>query len=387
MARTRTRRRRICVINGKRGGFNALLPTMRAIADDPALALQVLLTDMHLSRTFGRTIEYAVRHIDVTRAVPMGQTGASARERTEALGRGLTRMAGALEEMRPDLVLLLGDRSETLVAAFAAVQLRIPVAHIQGGEISGNIDGIQRHAITKLAHLHFAETEDARRRLLRLGEEPWRVHRVGAPYVDFIRQGLYTPAAEVRRRFRLGPEEPFLLVLMHPVTTAPDRARPHMEAVLRAVKRSRLRAIVAYPCSDQGYQGIIDAIEARRGDAQFTIRRNIPAEDFIGLEAEALALVGNSSAGIYEAPYLHCACVNVGSRQAGREREANVLDVAPTAAAITRALDTVRHDTRFRRRLAHPRGVYGDGRAHARIVRVLRRVPLGPSLFEKTLSY
>jgi len=381
------RQKTICVINGKRGGFNALLPTMRAIADDRSLRLQVLLTDMHLSPTFGRTLDYASTLVDVTRAVPIDQAGSSPVERTEALGRALTRIATALDELRPDIVLLLGDRSETLAAAFAAVQLKIPVAHVQGGEISGNIDGIQRHAITKLAHLHFAETEHARKRLLRLGEEPWRVSRVGAPYIDFIRLRLYTPADEVRAKFELGDDEPFLLVLMHPVTTEPEQSRPHMTQVLDAAASTGLRSIVAYPCSDQGYQGIIDAIEERRGDRQFSIHRNIPAEDFIGLEATTTALVGNSSAGIYEAPYVFCPCVNVGTRQQGRERERNVIDVPPRAAAIRRAVHTARTDAAFRRRLKTPKHIYGDGRACERIVKTLRKVPLGATLFEKAMTY
>jgi GDP/UDP-N,N'-diacetylbacillosamine 2-epimerase (hydrolysing) len=384
---SRADRRTICVINGKRGGFNALLPTMKAIAADPALTLQVLLTDMHLSDTFGRTLEYARQFVDVTRTVPLDQAGDSPLQRTEALGRGLARIAAALTDLTPDLVLLLGDRSETLVSAFAATQLRIPVAHVQGGEISGNIDGIQRHAITKLAHVHFAETEGARKRLLRLGEESWRVSRVGAPYVDFIKLRLYTPAARVRAAFELGPDEPFLLVLMHPVTTEPEKSYDQMTEVLDAVRATHLRAIVAYPCSDQGYQGTVDAIEERRGDSRLSVHRNIPAEDFIGLEAEAAALVGNSSAGIYEAPYVHCPCVNVGTRQDGREREANVIDVPPRSRAIRNAIETARTDSRFRRRLLQPRHIYGDGRAYSRIVRRLRHIPLGPRLFEKRLTY
>lgn len=380
-------RRTICVINGKRGGFNALLPTMKAIAAEPTLTLQVLLTDMHLSETFGRTLDYAAQFVDVTRTVPLDQAGDSAVERTEALGRGLTRIAAALAELEPDLVLLLGDRSETLIAAFAAIQLRIPVAHVQGGEISGNIDGIQRHAITKLAHVHFAETEAARKRLLRLGEEPWRVSRVGAPYVDFIKLRLYTPAERVRRAFGLDRDEPFLLVLMHPVTTEPEKSYEQMTQVLGGVHATGLRAIVAYPCSDQGYKGIVDAIEERRSDRRLSIHRNIPAEDFIGLEAEATALVGNSSAGIYEAPYVHCACVNVGKRQDGREREPNVIDVPPRASAIRNAVEFARTDARFRRRLLNPRHIYGDGGAYKRIVRRLRQIPLGSRLFEKRLAY
>ncbi len=177
----KSRRRTICVVSGKRGGFNALLPTMLAIAKDPAFRLQTVLTDMHLSGLFGRTIRDARRWIKIDAAVDIRQAGASALERTEALGRGLAGLARAFARLKPDMVVVLGDRSETLTAAFAALQLKIPIAHIQGGEISGNIDGIQRHAITKLAHLHFAETKQAAERILKMGEEAWRVHAVGAP--------------------------------------------------------------------------------------------------------------------------------------------------------------------------------------------------------------
>lgn len=379
-------KRKICVVNGKRGGFNALLPTMRAIDEDPALALQVVLTDMHLSETFGYTYDYAKKLVSISKTVPMAQAGASPRERAEALGRGLSGLATAFAELRPDMVLLLGDRSETLVAAFAALQLKIPVAHIQGGEVSGNIDGIQRHAITKLAHLHFTETEGAKRRVVALGEEPWRIHYVGAPYVDFLTQKLYTPEEEVRKKFNLGDREPFLLVLMHPLTTEPEKSRESMRAVLSAVEETKLRAIVAYPCSDQGYQGIIDAIEEHRGNPKFSIYKNVPAEDFVGLEACATALVGNSSAGIYEAPYLHTPAVNVGRRQEGREREPNVIDVPVEATAILRGIRKAATAV-FRDHALKPKGIYGDGRAFERMLKVLKEVELGPKLFEKKLTF
>lgn len=379
-------RKKICVVNGKRGGFNALLPTMRAIDAEPSLELQVLLTDMHLSEQFGYTLDYAKRYISIAQTVPLNQTGGSARERTEALGRGLTGLARAFDELKPDLILILGDRSETLIAAFAALQLGIPIAHIQGGEISGNLDGIQRHAITKLAHLHFTETERARRTVLHLGEERWRVTRVGAPYVDFIFQKLYTPASEVRAKFALTEDEPFLLVLQHPETRTPERSRADMEEVLAAVEATGLRAIVAYPCSDQGYEGIIEAIEARRGNPQFSIYKNIPAEDFIGLQACAKVLVGNSSAAIYEAPYVYLPAVSVGSRQRKRERENNIIDVPPERALIKQAIDTARFDTRFQKGLRRPRFIYGDGKAYQRIVNTLRQIPSRERLFRKALT-
>ncbi|TSC84170.1 MAG: hypothetical protein G01um101417_326 [Parcubacteria group bacterium Gr01-1014_17] len=380
-------RKKICVVNGKRGGFNALLPTMRAIEAEPSLELQVLLTDMHLSEQFGYTLEYAKRYISIARTVPLNQTGGTARERVEALGRGLSGLAGAFDDLKPDIVLLLGDRSETLVAAFAALQLGIPVAHIQGGEVSGNLDGIQRHAITKLAHLHFTETERARRTVLHLGEERWRVQRVGAPYLDFIFQKLYTPEQEVRAKFNLQENEPFLLILQHPETRMPERSRSDMEEILSAVEATSLRAVVAYPCSDQGYEGIIEAIETRRGNPQFSIHKNIPAEDFIGLQACASVLVGNSSAAIYEAPYLYLPSVSVGSRQRKRERENNIIDVLPERRLIKKAIDTARFDVIFRKKLHSLRRIYGDGKAHKRIVNALRKAPPRARLFKKSLTH
>ena len=383
-------KRKICVVNGKRGGFNALLPTMRAIALSDDLELQVVLTDMHLSVLFGRTLEYAKKWIKIDATVDLAQTGDTARERVEALGRGLTGFAKVFSELQPDIVLLLGDRSETLTAAFAALQLKISIAHIQGGEISGNIDGIQRHAITKLAHIHFTETEAAKGRVLALGEEPWRVHFTGAPYLDFIVQKLYTPEDEVRAKFGLKSNEPFLLVLQHPVTTEPENSYMDMTQVLNAVKKSNMRAIIAYPCSDQGYQGIINAIEEEQGNPLFSIHKNIPAEDFIGLEAIASALVGNSSAGIYEAPYVGCPVVNVGKRQEGRECELNVLnsptDYKSILFRINKILDLGLRIV-FGSILGRPGAIYGDGRAHERIVHVLRTVKLDTALFEKKMMF
>ncbi|MDP2593182.1 MAG: UDP-N-acetylglucosamine 2-epimerase [bacterium] len=384
---SQNQKRKICVVNGKRGGFNALLATMKAIDESTELELQVLLTDMHLSKQFGYTLDYAKKFINVSKTVPIGQTGASALERTEALGRGLTGIAAAFAELEPDIVLLLGDRSETLVAAFAALQLKIPVAHIQGGEVSGNIDGIQRHAITKLSHIHFTETELARQRVLKLGEELWRVHNFGAPYMDFLMQKLYTPESIVREKYGLKTDEPFLLVLQHPVTTEPNKSYAHMKELLSAVLDTKMKAIIAYPCSDQGYQGIVDAIEEERENPDFSIYKNIPAEDFIGLQATCSALLGNSSAAIYEAPYIYCPAVNIGRRQFKREKENNVFDAEPNKQSIKQAIDFVLNDEHFKKRMRKPKWIYGDGNAYKRIVNFLRKVPLDRKLFEKKLTY
>lgn len=380
-------KRKICVVNGKRGGFNALLPTMLKIAKDPTTELQVVLTDMHLSGLFGRTIKDAERWIKVSATVDMKQKSSASHDRVDALGRGLSGFGKVFQKLSPDIILLLGDRSETLAAAFAALQLKIPIAHIQGGEISGNIDGIQRHAITKLSHIHFTETKEAKRRVLELGEEPWRVHFTGAPYIDFIKSKLYTPKDEVRKKYGLEPDEKFLLLLQHPVTTEPEKSYAHMKKILKASELVDLKRIVVYPCSDQGYQGIIDAIEEERDKKNIFIYRNIPAEDFIGLEVIAGALVGNSSAGIYEAPYVFCPAVNVGRRQEGREREINMIDVLPDSRKILAGINKALYDEKFKKNLTKLKFLYGDGKAFLRIVKVLKTVQLGERLFEKKLTF
>ncbi len=379
--------RKICVISGKRGGFNALIPTMRLIEKDAKLKLQLVLTDMHLSRQFGYTIREAEKWFKVAETIPLGQKDDSPQSRTEALGEALKKMAGTFAILEPDIVLLLGDRSETVVAAFAALQLRIPIAHIQGGEISGNIDGIQRHAITKLAHLHFTETRKAAERVIMLGEEKWRVFFTGAPYVDFIKQKLYSSPDVVQQKFNLQPKEKFLLCLQHPVTTEPEKSYQQMKETIKALRAFPYRSILVYPCSDQGYQGIVSVIEQARAEKKFSIYKNIPAPDFLGLENLASALVGNSSAGIYEAPYLHLPAVNIGKRQQGRERENNVIDVPHEAAAIIKAIERIISSAQFKKQLKQLKYIYGRGDACSKIVKALKEVKLDNKLFEKKLTF
>jgi UDP-N-acetylglucosamine 2-epimerase (non-hydrolysing)/GDP/UDP-N,N'-diacetylbacillosamine 2-epimerase (hydrolysing) len=360
---------------------------MQLIDKDSNLKLQLVLTDMHLDRKFGYTVSEVKKWFKIAKTIPLNQKGDSPKARTEALGKALEKIAGTLNQLKPDIVLLLGDRSETLIAAFASLQLRIPVAHVQGGEISGNIDGIQRHAITKLCHIHFAETKKAAQRLLKLGEEKWRVHFTGAPYIDFIKKKLYTPERKVRKKIGLSPKEKFFIILQHPVTTEPEKSYYQMRQTLKAVKEFSQKCILIYPCSDQGHQGIIDAIEQVRGDSQFLIHKNIGASDFIGLEAIAQVLIGNSSAGIYEAPYLYLPVVNIGKRQAGRERENNVIDVVHDKKMIAKSIEKALYNKKFSRGLRRLKHTYGDGRAYKKIVKVLKKIELNERLLEKRMTY
>lgn len=381
--------RRIAVLTGKRGGFGALIPFFQAADTDPEVELTVIATDMHLSAAFGETIGEVKRWIKNVVTVPMDQEDSRPVSRAMALGRVLTGMAQALSQIRPDVLVVLGDRGETLATATAATHLGIPLAHIQGGDLSGNVDEAMRHAITKLSHIHFPATEDSAKRIAGLGEEDWRIHVVGDPHVDRIVSGEYTPGPEVRSRYNIGVKEMFSLVLLHPETIGnPDDSGPMMAAIMRAIMAKRIRTLLVYPCSDHGYKGIVDVIESYAGVPGITAHKNIEAVDFWGLQAEACVFVGNSSAGLIEAPYFNLPVVNVGSRQQGRARWRNVIDSSGIESAVAVALECAMNPT-FKNTLAADTSVrpFGNGRACHKMLQILKKIDIDERLMHKRMTY
>jgi GDP/UDP-N,N'-diacetylbacillosamine 2-epimerase (hydrolysing) len=380
-------KRKICVISGKRGGFGALIRTMQLIEKDPDLELQLILTDMHLSREFGYTIKEVDGWFSVAEKVDIKQKNDTSVSRTGAMGLCMHKMAHAFNSLKPDILLIIGDRGEVFASAIAAANLNIPIAHIQGGDVSGNVDEVFRHAITKLSHIHFPATEDSARRIRKMGEEKWRIHVVGDVHVDLIKAKMYTPAKIVRARYRLSDNEDFMMVLYHPVTTEPENSYKDMKNVLKAVMRFNIKVILTYPCSDQGYQGIIDAINEVSHSEQFHIYKNIEAPDFLGLLSCTKVLIGNSSSGLIEAPYFKLPVVNVGKRQLGRLREENVIDVEPKTDSIYRAINMAFNDNKFHEKLKHCGHVFGNGKCAEKIVGILKNIEINKKLIEKRMTY
>lgn len=382
-----TAKRKICVFTGKRGGFGAMKPMLRLIRDDPGLELQLVVSDQHVSERFGRTMAEVAREFPIAAAVDLEQQGDAARDRGVALGVCLSRMTETLDRLRPDVCVLYGDRGEVLATAVAATTLGIPIAHLQGGDVSGSTDEQVRHALTKLAHLHFPSTPDSARRIERMGEEPWRIQTVGDNHIDLIVAGEYAPAAEVAALLDLDPSRPVAVVLQHSETTAPDEAYAQMTETLMAVRDAGCQAVVVHPCSDVGFGGIIQAIGELAVGPQFRVRVNLDAPAFWGLLAMASVLVGNSSAGIIETPVFRLPTVNVGRRQQGRLHAENVLHVPHERAAIAAALDQALHDPVFRAVAGQCGQPYGDGRAGERIVERLKSVDLDKKLMVKYMTY
>ncbi len=375
--------RHIAVLTGKRGGYGAMRPMLRAIDDAADLRLSLIVTDQHVNPKFGATASEVARDFEIAAAVDMGQDGDSPAARTAAIATCMAKMAGVLDRLRPDILVLYGDRGEVVAAAVAAVNLSVPVAHLQGGDVSGNVDDLFRHAVSKLAHLHFPSTEASAARIRAMGEEPWRIHVVGDNHVDPMFALARPDPADLRRRYDIAPGERPIIVLQHSETIRPRDHRADMADTLAAVLDTGRRALAVYPCSDQGYEGVIAAIEERRGAPGLSIHTNIDAPDFLGLMRLAAAMVGNSSAGLIETPYARIPAVNVGERQRGRAHAENVIHCEMGRAAVAAALDQALNDAAFARTVAACRQPFGDGQSYKRIVAALRAAPPGQTLLEK----
>ena len=311
-------RRRVAVVTGTRAEYGLLRSTMRAIECHPRLQLQVVVTGMHLLRKFGHTVDDVIADgWRVDARVPM-QSGKDDRlAQAVGLSRGVAGMARYFDRAGTDVVVILGDRIEAAAGALAGVTTGRIVAHIHGGDVAvGDLDEGLRHAITKLAHIHLAATKEAARRIIRLGERPEFVFNVGAPGLDRLTALLHD------RHMPVGPKQQAALVVFHPSGRSAAREGRTMSAILRAVAVAGLAATVVYPNSDPGHAGIIEAIEKARARkrAPLRVERSLARDDYLRRLAESRVLVGNSSSGIIEAASAGTPAVNVGDRQAGRQR-------------------------------------------------------------------
>ncbi|MBE7560122.1 UDP-N-acetylglucosamine 2-epimerase (hydrolyzing) [bacterium] len=380
--------KRILVVTGTRAEYGLLRPVIRAIARHPQLHLQLAVTGTHLEKRFGSTINEIQREWPVDAEIPLqlgeGEPGDVAR----AVGRAVLGMADAIARLSPQLVLVLGDRFEILGAAVAAVYSGVFLGHIHGGDVSdAGYDEYARHAITKLAHLHFCVSEKSAERVRRLGEDARFVFNVGAPGLDTI---LHTPLPdwrEVQTRYHLSGA-PLALLVQHPVSIRPGDAARELSITLAALEAfPELEIIALYPNADAGGRAMIDVYESLPARPRFHVHPSLPHADYLALLSHCAVLVGNSSSGILEAPSFRVPVVNIGPRQVGRERADNILDVPHDAPAIRAAVRTALSDPDFRRRVEQCKSPYGDGHAGERIATLLADTAFSDELRRKRLHY
>ena len=375
--------RKVCYITGTRADFGLMKNVLQGIDHSPELELSIITTGMHLLKEYGETWkEIESSGLPVSDKVAVDLSGGEGAEMAVALGQQIIGFTGALQGIKPDLVLLLGDRGEMLAGAVAALHLNIPVAHIHGGELSGTVDEPVRHAISKLSHFHFTSTAAARDRLIRMGEQEANVFVTGAPGLDEIREAELHNRSDLFSEYGLDPAKVTALVLFHPVVQQAGQSEAQSREVFPAVLQSVEQALIIMPNADAGGAAIRAVIEQLDCAGSHVSVTHLPRSDYLSFLAESAVLVGNSSSGIIEAASLGTRVINIGDRQRCRERNSNVVDVPPEAEKIRSAISKALHDGPYT-----GSNVYGDGQSSSRIVEYLETISLNPSTLEKVNAY
>ncbi len=383
---------RIAVVVASRANYARIKSVLFALRQHTNVELQLIVGASALLQRFGNALDVirqdGFEPVARVHCIIEGETPTTMAKST---GLAIIELATLFENLNPDVVMTVADRFETLATAVAASYMNVPLAHTQGGEVTGSIDESVRHAITKLAHIHFPATEIARQRLLCMGENPRSVHLVGCPAIDLI--GLtdleQSPEVVITRYGGTGQQldlsRPYLLVMQHPVTTEYPHGLAQVQETIRALEQLRMPTIMLWPNADAGSDDVAKGMRLFREQKKpdyVHFYRNFTPEDFLVLMHHAACMVGNSSSAIREGAFLGTPAVNIGSRQSNRERGRNVIDVGYDADEIMSAV---------RRHLAvgryPPDHIYGDGHAGERIARILADLDRAQVPIQKVLHY
>jgi len=380
--------RRVVYLTGTRADYGLFYQALRCIEEHPDLELGLIVTAMHLAPEFGYTARLVEKDgFHIAARVESLLAGDSGGSMGRAIGLGIMGLTPALEAIQPDILVLLGDRGETLAGAIAAAHLNITVAHVHGGEVSGTIDESVRHAITKFAHLHFPSTQENAERIVKMGEEPTRIYVVGAPGLDYIRLVEPMKRTEIELDLNLDLSKPVLLMTQHPVTTEAEAAAEQMRITLEAIRTVGAQTVITYPNADSGGRAMIQVLEKYKSLPFVRIWKTLGQRRFVSLLRYASAMVGNSSSGIIEAPFFGLPVINIGTRQQDRQRAENVLNVPHDKDAIERAIQLALTDETCIQRARHCSNPYGDGHAGEQIAHTLAQITLDRKFLQKRLTY
>ncbi|MBF0522485.1 MAG: UDP-N-acetylglucosamine 2-epimerase (hydrolyzing) [Candidatus Omnitrophica bacterium] len=380
-------KRKICVVVHSRANYGRIKSVLKSIQAHPDLELQLVVGASAILYRFGNVIDIIRKDgFEPNATVYIVIEGENPTTMAKSTGLGIIELATIFENLKPDIVLTVADRYETLATAVASSYMNIPLAHTQGGEVTGSIDESVRHAITKLAHIHFPTTALSRQRLIKMGEDPKSIYQVGCPAMDIL---TTVNLKEISRLTRYGGtgcridfSKPYMVVLQHPVTTEYGQGFDQIQATLSAVEQVGMQTVWLWPNVDAGSDDISKGLRIYReqhGNKQIHFYRNFSVEDYAILINNCACLIGNSSSAIREGAFLGVPSVNIGTRQAGRERGRNILDVGYNAGEIAQAI---------KKQLKHGKylkdALYGDGKAGKKIVDILAKCPLS---IQKKMMY
>ncbi len=376
----RKKRRKICIVVASRANYGRIKSVLKPVNEHPDLELQLIVGASALLYRFGSAIDFIKKDgFEVKGTVYTILEGENLTTMAKSTGIALMELATMFENLKPDIVVTVADRFETLATAIASSYMNIPLAHVQGGEITGSIDESVRHAVTKLAHIHFPSNSYSKERLIRMGEDPANIYVTGCPSLDTIAETDLTMTGALFKRYggvgsMIDHNKPYIVVLQHPVTTEFGEGFQQINETLQAIKDLGMQTVLFWPNVDAGSDDISKGIRmfiARNRELPVHYYRNFQVEDYLTLINNCDCMVGNSSSAIREGAFMGIPAVNIGTRQDGRERGKNVIDVDYNATEIKAAVEKQIEHGHY-----DPDHLYGDGKAGRRITDVLADVEL-----------
>lgn len=378
---------KIAYISGTRADFGLMTSVLQAIDKSDVLKLQLYVTGMHLIPLFGETAKIIEDQFASTKKI----FAIFENDQRESMAKFASVFQSRLIEQfkadRPDFVLVLGDRVEMLSTCFVCLYLGIPVGHLHGGEKTSTVDEVARHAITKLSSLHFAATEESAQRILKMGEDSWRIHVVGAPALDTILNEKLPTKVELFKKLSLNPNSKLILITQHAVSGEENQAEDQISKTIEAVKSFNLPTVIIYPNADSGGRRMIMVIRKQQDNPLFRILPNLEYRDFLALEREASVWVGNSSGALIESSSFKIPVVNIGTRQKGRQRGDNVIDVNYNIEEIRKGIEESLHNKDYLAKLSKIKNPWGDGKTGERVRKILEEMELGKNLLKKQITY
>lgn len=377
---------KICCVTGTRADYPRVRSVLRLLRDAPEFELQIIVTGSHLLAEYGNTVQEIIDdEFKIDARVEMYvQPFDTPYGMTRCVAHATQGIADALHKLQPDFVLLTVDRVETLAAASAAALMNYPIFHIQGGEVTGTIDESIRHAVTKLSHVHFAATQDAASRIVKMGENPEYVFNTGCPYIDEMKSYQLMTKEEVFAKFQFDDGKPLAIMTLHSVTTDHLNALEQVKAVIEALNRFDINILAIYSNADAGGQKIIEYLNTV---TRIRLVANIDSRIFASVMSCAHVMVGNSSAGIREAPTFNLPVVNIGNRQNRRERGCNVIDCDFDVEKIVAAISKALNDNELIDLIGRTENIYGDGSASIKIFQHIKTICDSGINVQKVISY
>ena len=380
-------KKKIAYITGTRADFGLMTPILRAVQKSKKFDLKIYMTGAHLMKELGNTSKEVLKEFPNAKIVP-AIFPHSDRGMAEFTGNFITKLTKKLSSDKPDLVLVLGDRVEMLCTAVACTYLGIPIGHIHGGDKSTTVDDSARHAITKLAAIHFPATQEAAQRIRKMGEETKRIHIVGAPALDVILNENFPNRKKLFEQLSLDPNQKLILLTQHPVTENYERAGWQVQKTISAIRDFNLPVIPIYPPPDKGGKRIIDVLEKEKNiNPRFRVFPSLPYRQFLALEREVSVWLGNSSAQVIESASFKTPVVLVGNRQDGRLRGKNVINVSYNRKEISKAIHKSLYDKKYLAELSKIKNPWGDGKTGPRVAKILENTIIDSGLLTKQVTY